>query len=164
MHLRVVTPYKLISRGNAKIYRLCFIIAYKIYICHIFLLQFTPIWSFSCWVVTVFEVVNPCEIFWINQKIYIFQTSLWRNCLLGCVRETSFIYKKHNKMHLRVVTPYKLISRENPKTYMLCFIIACKIYICNIFQLQFTPICSFSIIILTAFEVVNPRKISWINW
>ena len=39
------------------------------------------------------------------------------------------------------------------------FIIACNIYVFNIFQLEFTPFWSLSRIIVTSFGVVNPRKI-----
>ena len=37
--------------------------------------------------------------------------------LLDFVHETYFILQKYNKMHLRVATPYKLISRENAKIH-----------------------------------------------
>ena len=40
-------------------------------------------------------------------------------------------------MHLRVVTPYKLISRENADIRKVYFIIAWHIYFFQNFQLQF---------------------------
>ena len=48
-------------------------------------------------------------------------------------------------MHLRVVTPYKLISHEYANIRKLYFIIPCNIYFFHIFRVEIMSVCIFEI-------------------
>ena len=66
-------------------------------------------------------------------------------------------------MHLRVVTPYKLISHETANIRKLYFTIACNIYFFQIFQVEIMSVWKFLYIIKTSCEIVYPPKIFFIK-
>ena len=73
-------------------------------------------------------LLTPVKFFYLIKKFIFFNPLYEEIFLLGFVREASFIWQKYNKMHLRLVTPYILISSQNATIRKLYFIIACNIY------------------------------------